>query len=110
MQVDLNRKEAKMRSLITLIMAGLLIVTGIGTACAGDAVKVNINTASADELARLSGVGPRHAAGIIEFRQKNGPFKSPEELIQVSGIGPKTLEKNKELIVVEGSGRKPTKK
>ena len=99
-----------MKSIITLILAGLLIVTGVGSVSAGDNVKVNINTASAEELAQLSGVGPRHAAGIIEFRQKNGPFKNPEELMQVSGIGPRILEKNRGMILIERPAKKTAKK
>jgi hypothetical protein len=44
---------------------------------------------------------PRHAAKIVAYREKNGPFKMPEELTQVSGIGQKTLEANQEIIIVE---------
>ncbi len=62
---------------------------------------VNINTASAEELAaNLIGVGPKKAMAIIEFRETNGPFFSPEEIVNVKGIGPKTLEKNQKNIVV----------
>lgn len=85
----------------------LALVTNVG---AGDAVKVNINTASAEQLTRLVGIGPSHAAGIVEYRQKNGPFKNPADLTQVSGIGPKTLEKNQGLIVVQGPADKLSKK
>lgn len=62
---------------------------------------VNINNASAEELEQnLIGVGPKKAKAIIEFREANGPFYTAEELIHVRGIGPKTLEKNKENILV----------
>ncbi len=62
---------------------------------------VNINTATAEELAEnLKGVGPKKALAIIEYRETNGPFFAPEELINVKGIGPKTLEKNLEDINV----------
>jgi competence protein ComEA len=50
---------------------------------------VNINTAGADELTKLDGVGPSTAARIIEYRQANGPFTSPEQLMEVKGIGEK---------------------
>lgn len=57
---------------------------------------VNINTASVEQIsASLHGVGPAKAAAIVEFRQKNGPFKALEELQQVKGLGEKTLAKNK---------------
>lgn len=62
---------------------------------------VNINTASAEELAEnLKGVGPKKALAIIEYREANGPFFTPEEITNVKGIGPKTLEKNLEDIIV----------
>jgi len=62
---------------------------------------VNINSASAEELQEnLTGIGPKKAIAIIEYREANGPFYSPEELVNVKGIGPKTLEKNKENILV----------
>lgn len=55
--------------------------------------KININTAGAAELDRLSGVGPALAERIIQYRTENGPFAKPEDIQKVSGIGPKTFEK-----------------
>lgn len=77
-----------------------LMLSGIGV-YAGDAAKININKASAEELTQLQGVGPKYAAKIVEYREQNGPFASPEDLMKIPGIGPATFEKNKELIVVE---------
>ena len=54
---------------------------------------VNINTASAAELEALPGVGPKTAARIIEYRQKNGPFKKVEEIMNVRGLGEKNFLK-----------------
>ena len=67
---------------------------------AEDHFKININTAPAEELIQLKGVGPKKAAVIVEFRKANGPFRTPEDFIRVPGIGPKTYEANKERIVV----------
>jgi len=62
---------------------------------------VNINNATEDELAdNLTGVGPKKAMAIIKYRDENGPFFAAEELVNVKGIGPKTLEKNLENIKV----------
>jgi competence protein ComEA len=70
-------------------------------AWAEDLSKININTAAADELVQLKGVGEKKAVLIIEFRETNGPFKLPEDFLKVPGIGPKTFETNKNRIVVE---------
>ena len=61
---------------------------------------VDINTASQEELETLSGVGPVLAQRIIEYREANGPFQSLEELLEVKGIGEKTLEKFREDITL----------
>lgn len=60
--------------------------------------KVNINTASFDELCNLPGVGPATANAIIDYRTANGPFESVEQLIDVKGIGYKKFEELVELI------------
>lgn len=53
---------------------------------------ININTADAEELETLSGIGPATAAKIIEYREKVGIIRSVDELLNVSGIGEKKLE------------------
>ncbi|WP_052427401.1 helix-hairpin-helix domain-containing protein [Neobacillus niacini] len=63
--------------------------------------KMNLNKADESELQRLSGIGPSKAAAIIEYRETNGPFKSIEDLKNISGIGDKTFEKLKDLISVQ---------
>jgi competence protein ComEA len=85
-------------SWVTLIV---IIVTWLPVSRAEDSHKININTASADELLQLKGIGEKKAASIIEFREKQGPFKSPEDLLKVPGIGMKTFEANKARIEVE---------
>jgi len=61
---------------------------------------VNLNTATVEQLDRLPGVGPKTAALIVEYRQKNGGFKKVEDLMNVRGIGEKGFLKLKELITV----------
>lgn len=54
--------------------------------------KVNLNTADAQELMTLPGIGEKRAGDIIAYRQANGPFRFPEELTDVPGIGEGILE------------------
>ena len=61
---------------------------------------VNINTATPAELPKLPGIGAAPAARIVEYRQKNGPFKKAEELMNIRGIGEKSFLKLKPLVVV----------
>jgi competence protein ComEA len=63
--------------------------------------KINLNKADETELQNLPGIGPAKAAAIIEYRSSSGPFKAVEDLKNVSGIGDKTFEKLKDLIVVK---------
>ena len=63
--------------------------------------KVNINTASKSELMKLKGVGREIAEKIIEYREKNGPFKKPEEIRKITGIGKGIWEANHEMITVK---------
>ena len=66
----------------------------------GGETRININTADATALDTLPRVGPAIAKRIIEFREENGPFKSVEELMNVSGIGDKTFDQLKDLIKI----------
>ena len=62
---------------------------------------VNINTADAETLAaELDGIGPALAAAIIRDREEHGRFEAPEEIMRVSGIGPRVLEDNRDDIRV----------
>lgn len=61
---------------------------------------VNINTASQAELESLPGIGPTTAQKIIQYREQNGPFVNTQDIINVSGIGPGTYERIKNLITV----------
>lgn len=62
---------------------------------------ININTASKDELTELTGVGPKIAERIIEYRKTHGGFSSKEEILNVKGIGEKIFEKFKDYITVK---------
>ena len=63
--------------------------------------KVNINTATVEELKTLKGVGEKKAGAIIEYRKKNGSFQTKEDLMKVRGIGKKLFESFQERIVTQ---------
>ncbi len=65
-----------------------------------NADKLDINTATKAELTLLPGIGEVKAEAIIAYREANGPFASAEDLLQVHGIGPKTLDDLRELVMV----------
>lgn len=62
--------------------------------------RININTAAQEELDTLPGIGPVKAEAIVRWREENGAFRYPEELIRVPGIGEKTLERLLDQITV----------
>ena len=59
---------------------------------------VNVNSASAEELEKLPGIGPKTAQAVVEDRERNGPFRSVDDLLRVKGIGPKKLEALRPLV------------
>jgi competence protein ComEA len=90
------------RTLVRSLIASLLPMA----AWAGP---VNVNTADASTLAReLDGIGPVKAQAIVEYRQKNGPFRAAEDLLKVDGIGQRVLDQNRSNIRIEKSGQTPS--
>ena len=67
--------------------------------------KINLNTASVEQLTALPGVGPKLAARIVEHRQKEGSFKSAQELMNVKGIGEKNFQKLQTYLTVGEASR-----
>jgi competence protein ComEA len=93
------RKAVAAGLLCGLVLGGL----GRGAIAAGAApagARVNLNSASADELARLPGVGPAKARAIVDYRSEE-PFRKPEDLRKVKGIGDKLYERLKDQITVD---------
>jgi len=88
----MKRIRINILSAICLLLGPLLVFAG----------PVNINTADAETLsAELQGVGISKATAIVEYRKANGPFKSPSDLAAVKGIGARTVEINREHILVQ---------
>jgi competence protein ComEA len=79
---------------LALAMAALLVSgTAVAAGKPAPTAKVNLNTASVEQLTTLPGVGPKLAARIVEYRQKAGTFRSTQELMNVQGIGEKNFAK-----------------
>lgn len=83
-------------------MLKIILSTLCGCLCWAAVVfaAVDINTANTKELSSLQGIGPSKAQAIVDYRQKNGPFKTTKDLIKVKGIGPKIVEKLGSEIVI----------
>lgn len=110
-QVDVN-KLAQQINRAELLRDGQKILIPLKGQIAGEQIntvkeqsrgtenKININTATAEELESLPGIGSVYAQKIIDYREEHGGFENIEDIQNVPGIGPKTFEKLKDLITV----------
>lgn len=89
---------AKTFVVLTAVLTAIVL---FNTVWAADMSPVNINTATSQELSQLKGVGSAYADKIVSYREANGPFAQPEDLVKVPGIGMKTFEANKDRIIVK---------
>ncbi len=78
--------RALVRGLIVSLIPGAVALAG----------PVNVNTADVSTIAKeLDGIGKAKAQAIVDYRQKNGPYRAPEDLLKVEGIGQKVLDQNR---------------
>lgn len=89
-----------MKRLVSLVV---LCLAGIGLACAA----VNINTATVEQLDAVKGIGASKAKAIVDYRNKNGPFKSVDDLKNVKGFGEKSVNKLRPELSVSGDTAAP---
>lgn len=83
-----------------VLIRGLIAALFLSLSSLVFAEPVNINTASAAELTRLKGIGPAKADAILRYRSEQGTFGSIEELVNVRGIGPALLAKNRDQLTI----------
>ena len=100
----MNSQNRIARSL-RLVAAATALLLAVATVpvFAADAGKVNVNSASVEQLQLLPRIGPAVAARIVEHREKNGEFKSAEDLMLVRGIGEASFELLKPYVAVSGA-------
>lgn len=84
------------------LLGAALLMLALSPLAALAGNKININTADAETLQQLRGVGPAIASAIVAYREANGPFNTPEDLVKVPGIGERSLERMRDEITVEG--------
>jgi len=110
----LSNRPVLLALLVSSLFAALLATASASASAAPDrpepmqtialatANPVNINSANAEQLAEaLFGIGAAKAAEIVAYRQQHGSFSSVEELLNIKGIGRKTLERNRARVVAE---------
>lgn len=92
------------------LLRAVCLAAVLGGAVAAGAVPdgvVNVNTATAEELARLPGIGDSKARAILDYRKQRGAFKSVEQLREVKGIGDAALERIRPHVALEGKTTLP---
>jgi competence ComEA-like helix-hairpin-helix protein len=105
--IEKEEKRMKPKRLLVCLAAFLLLIVWTSPVAFAQAVapekskSVNINTASMEDLVQLPRVGEKVAERIIEYRQKNGPFKTIEDLKAVNGIGDKNFDQIRHMITVK---------
>ena len=89
-----------MKGIFSIIIAACLSFSTLSFA-EEPATLINLNTATAEQLAELKGIGQMKAEAIIQYREEHGKFESLDELKSVKGVGEAILEKNRSLLALE---------
>lgn len=89
------------RRVCLLLIAASFVYVAIARAAKQPPSKpLNLNVATADQLAQLPGIGPKTAQSIVDFRQKSGPFRHVEDLLAIRGISRKKLDAIRPYVIV----------
>jgi competence protein ComEA len=98
-EVEMKNKHKGILTIVLLVV--FFMGMGFGQALAAEQGKININTATVDQLTALKNIGLSYAQRIVDYRTENGPFQKPEDIMKVRGIGANTYEANKDIISCE---------
>ncbi len=95
-----------LRTRARLVAAGAILAAGLTIMVPAAAGPVNVNAADARTLQKeLVGIGPAKAQAIVAAREKNGPFKSLEDIARVKGVGKKLVDRNRGNLRLDGKGQ-----
>jgi competence protein ComEA len=97
--------QRTMRRTMLGLLAVMALLAGQVVVAKAESPALNINTASAQELATIKGIGPAKAKAIVDHREANGAFKSVDDLKMVRGIGDNLLEQLRPQVTVEGEAK-----
>jgi len=95
---------------VLLLSAFVVLTVAAGSLWAEEVKKVDLNQATIEQLDTLPGIGPAIAKRIVDYREKNGPFKKAEDLMNVQGIGEKKFLQLKDLVIVQPAAPQPAAK
>ena len=96
-----GERTVRRKKSVFVLAVVILIVLAVGSVSwAEETKKININQASVEELTQLKKIGPSLAQRIVDYREQVEPFKSPEDIMKVKGIGEKIFEVIKDHITV----------
>jgi len=93
--------KKNIKNVVAILSVLIFTASCVSFALAVDAEKININTASVEELVTLKQVGAKLAQRIVQYREEHGAFKTPEDITKVPGVGQKILQLNKDILTVE---------
>jgi competence protein ComEA len=103
-------RTPSVRTALVQLAAAVALAAGLAAGAAAEvpaAGVVNVNTATAEELVRLPGIGESKARAILDYRKERGAFKSVDQLREVKGIGDAALERIRSQVAVEGKTTLP---
>ncbi|MBN2061609.1 MAG: helix-hairpin-helix domain-containing protein [Deltaproteobacteria bacterium] len=93
------------RTMMLIFAAAVFFIASISTVALSsesETGKIDLNKATVEELLSLKGIGQAYAERIVDYREKNGPFKNIDDILMVKGIGEKTFEAIKDQLIITG--------